>query len=342
MPCCSSRAFHASLNVTSLDRSVAFYRTFFGIEPAKLRRDYAKFELDDPPLVLSLIPGHSGAGGSLNHFGLRVADSEALVAIQHRLETSGITTRREEGVACCYAKQTKFWVPDPDRVLWEIYVLHEDIDEHGDDHVPDAEELNQPSSEAASPRVVWQHRVGEPVPERIPHEDFTVHEVVLEGTANLKPASLLEGLLVEARRVLRPGGEVHLHGLSGDMPLNGLVPELPGPAAVVEHVPSHAEVVQTLIEAGFVDIRLEQLSATAHFKMAGVPLRELRVVARKPGHRPSLAGHQAIYLGPLNQVMDDAGNVFRRGESVVLNVHDWRLLSKSSAADFLLLAPSRD
>ena len=40
--------------------------------------------------------------------------------IQKRLETAGVSTRREEGVACCYALQTKFWVHDPDDAMWEI------------------------------------------------------------------------------------------------------------------------------------------------------------------------------------------------------------------------------
>jgi len=40
--------------VKDVARSVAFFRTLFGRDPAKLRPDYAKFEPDDPPLVLSL------------------------------------------------------------------------------------------------------------------------------------------------------------------------------------------------------------------------------------------------------------------------------------------------
>ena len=36
--------------------------------------------------------------------------------------------------------------------------------------------------------------------------------------------------------------------------------------------------------------------------------------------------HHAIYRGPLAQVTDDFGNVFRRGELTPLNVHDWQLL----------------
>ena len=56
-PTCAASAvkqvmFHASLGVSNLERSVAFYRTMLGCEPLKRRADYAKFELADPPLVL--------------------------------------------------------------------------------------------------------------------------------------------------------------------------------------------------------------------------------------------------------------------------------------------------
>ncbi|MCW5558703.1 MAG: VOC family protein [Verrucomicrobiae bacterium] len=146
--CCSpspvtvaSAKFHVALNVADLGRSVNFYRLLLGCEPAKHRRDYAKFEIADPPLVLSLNPGMPAGSGALNHFGLRVPSSEILVAIQRRLELGGIRTRREDGVACCYALQTKFWVADPNETLWEIYVLHEDIDDHGHAAVPTAGEL---------------------------------------------------------------------------------------------------------------------------------------------------------------------------------------------------------
>src|SRR3954454_25280050 len=119
--------FHLSLNVSDLGKSVDFYRTLFGTEPAKRRSDYAKFELNDPPLVLSLEPTPRDVGGPLNHLGFRLPDSATLVAMQERLERAGIRSQREEGVECCYARQTKFWVTDPDKTLWELYTLHEDI-----------------------------------------------------------------------------------------------------------------------------------------------------------------------------------------------------------------------
>ena len=88
-------------------RSVAFYRALLGVEPAKVRADYAKFDLAEPPLVLSLIPGKPAAGGNLNHVGLRVRTAEELVEIQRRLEMAGMPTEREDGVECCYARQTQ-------------------------------------------------------------------------------------------------------------------------------------------------------------------------------------------------------------------------------------------
>ena len=86
------RKFHASLNVSDLERSIAFYRALLGAEPAKVRSDYAKFDLADPPLVLSLIPKRSGAGGPLNHAGLRMRNAEELVEVQRRLEAAGMPT----------------------------------------------------------------------------------------------------------------------------------------------------------------------------------------------------------------------------------------------------------
>ncbi|MEZ0387222.1 MAG: ArsI/CadI family heavy metal resistance metalloenzyme [Verrucomicrobium sp.] len=329
--------FHTSLNVSNLDRSVAFYTLLLGGGPVKERSDYAKFELDEPPLVLSLIPGRPGAGGPLNHFGLRVVDTETLVETQRRLELGGIRTTREEGVECCYARQTKFWVADPDQVMWEIYVFHDDIEDHGDGEVPKAEELQQASAPAAT-KVTWRHQIHEPIPDRIDHADCSVHEVFLEGTANLAAAvGQLPGLLKEAFRVLRPGGEIRLHGLSADKELKEALPGLPGPAAAVQCVPTHTELVEALRTAGFGQVHLEKLSSTAHFTVAEVGLREIMLVALKPGHRTANTAKTAVYLGPFAQVSDDFGNVYQRGVPTALNMHDWQALANGRQTEAFLL-----
>ena len=61
-------------------------------------------------------------------------------------------------------------------------------------------------------------------------------------------------------------------------------------------------------------------------------MREIRIQARKPGHRTRQKTRHAIYRGPLAEITDDYGNVFRRGELTPLNVHDWQMLSKGDAA----------
>ena len=129
-------------------------------------------------------------------------DCEALVKVQYRLEAAGIATRREENVSCCYSRQTKFWVIDPDRTLWEIYTL-EPQDATGNCNAPAAIEVKSDTVQgrivsrervlgvvatditaAAGGIAIWHHWLGEPVPEAIPHFDDSLDEVQLEGTFN--------------------------------------------------------------------------------------------------------------------------------------------------------------
>jgi catechol 2,3-dioxygenase-like lactoylglutathione lyase family enzyme len=333
--------FHASLNVADLQRSIAFYRAFLDVEPAKVRDDYAKFELAEPPLVLSLIPGRPG--GNINHVGLRVRTTEELVEVQRRLETAGIVTKREEGVECCYARQTKFWVADPDRLLWEVYVFHEDTNERGDATVPVSLLGTLGSPQATSKEILsWSHRLRDPFPGEIPYPANTLHEVMLEGSLNAHRATPNRNkIIIEALRALRPGGEVHFHGLVGDSPCNAKKLDLPGPASAVEYVPTVDEIVMELTTAGFAEIHIGLLSEKAYFEVSGVPMRECRLRAKKTGHRPKQTTHYAVYRGPLAEVKDDYGNVFRRGVLTPLNVHDWQMLSNGEAgAAFILLAPN--
>ena len=59
-----ANTFHVALYVDSIPDAVAQYRKILGIEPAKVRHDYAKFELQDPPVILSLnAGGEPGAQG---------------------------------------------------------------------------------------------------------------------------------------------------------------------------------------------------------------------------------------------------------------------------------------
>ena len=233
--------FHLSLNVSDLHVSVRFLSLLLNCPPRKLADDYAKFEPDDWPVVLSLAPlaGVSGARGvagygGLNHLGFRVRDAAALVEVQRRLEAAGVITVREDGVECCHARQTKFWVRDPDANLWEIYVLEEDLE-------PPAvgrglEVVQRPSCCATAATddaacathsatsvppakpTVWVHRLDEDFPESLAAE--SCDEILLQGTFNCaRFAGAESDLLGRARAALKPRGKLTIHVLTTNRPL---------------------------------------------------------------------------------------------------------------------------
>jgi catechol 2,3-dioxygenase-like lactoylglutathione lyase family enzyme len=322
---------HVSLNVADLARAVDFYRTLLGTEPATHKADYAKFELSDPPLVLSLEPNRPTAGGSLNHLGFRLPELALLIEFLARLEAAGIPTQRQAGVECCHSRQTKFWVSDPDRNLWEVYVLEGDANEEDNGH-PQLEGL--PVINSAAAKVVWEHRLGEALPAAIPLGDRTAAEARLQGTLNaLMGNEERLRLLREARRVLRPCGQLIVHALVADKPLSGCFRQLPGPAAAVQFVPLEADIGQAVEAAGFVGLWRSKLSSDPCFEQDGVAMRELLLQALKPEDR-ILTGRQLIsYKGPFRQVVDDEGQVYRRGEHVAVAARIAKLLKQGPYAE---------
>jgi catechol 2,3-dioxygenase-like lactoylglutathione lyase family enzyme len=127
-----ANTFHLSLDVPDLDGAVRFYRELLGVEPAKRKPGYAKFELDDPAVALAL---QKSAGAGLSHLGIRVGTTEEVEASSARLQEQGLATFDERDTTCCYARQDKVWVSDPAGNRWEIYTLLGDVEEedHGAD-----------------------------------------------------------------------------------------------------------------------------------------------------------------------------------------------------------------
>src|SRR6185295_2042601 len=101
--------------------------------------------------------------------------------------------------------------------------------------------------------AIWAHRLGERFPARLPIEDATVDQVMLQGTFNgdLAPSETPR-ILAEVRRILNPGGQVLLHVLTGNKPLPPDAKlSLPGPAAAVRQVPVAQSLLDSLTAAGF-------------------------------------------------------------------------------------------
>lgn len=114
---------HISINVNDLENSIQFYSRMFGTEPVKVRADYAKFDIAEPPLNFSLNKRSFERGGSVSHMGLQVDSTEDVLKITERWNSIGLLTSEEMKTDCCYALQDKTWVQDPDGNSWEVFTV---------------------------------------------------------------------------------------------------------------------------------------------------------------------------------------------------------------------------
>jgi catechol 2,3-dioxygenase-like lactoylglutathione lyase family enzyme len=117
---------HVALNARNVEASIEFYRKVFGIEPCKVRAGYAKFDVAQPALNLTLNQVPFNEAGALSHLGLQVATTEDVLAVRERWAEAGLAPRDEMQTNCCYAVQDKTWVADPDGNQWEVFVVLED------------------------------------------------------------------------------------------------------------------------------------------------------------------------------------------------------------------------
>jgi catechol 2,3-dioxygenase-like lactoylglutathione lyase family enzyme len=130
---------HVSLNVSNIDASVAFYEKAFGVAATKRRPGYAKFDLREPSLNLTMQEAPR-TGVNASHFGIQVASTDDVMEAKRRFETVGLRTLVEENTSCCYAVQDKVWVEDPDGNSWEVFFVKGEASTFGRPHEQRAEE----------------------------------------------------------------------------------------------------------------------------------------------------------------------------------------------------------
>lgn len=117
---------HLALNVRNVEQSVEFYKKMLSIEPSKVRPGYAKFDVQNPPLNLTLNEAAFSERGALSHLGIQVGSTDDVLQTRQQWADAGLITRDEMQTNCCYATQDKSWVQDPDGNEWEVFVVLED------------------------------------------------------------------------------------------------------------------------------------------------------------------------------------------------------------------------
>ncbi|WP_209124309.1 ArsI/CadI family heavy metal resistance metalloenzyme [Alkalihalobacillus sp. BA299] len=120
---------HVGLNVTSLSESIKFYTKLFAAEPVKVKENYAKYLIPALSLNFTLNVRPTVEGNQINHFGIQVDRPEDINNHKDRMNDQESLTREEMNTVCCYARQDKFWVTDPDGNEWEFFYTWEDTEQ---------------------------------------------------------------------------------------------------------------------------------------------------------------------------------------------------------------------
>lgn len=137
------KRLHIHMSVEDLEKSKQFYTALFGMEPTKDKGDYAQWLVDNPAVNFAISKGKDKVG--LNHLGLQVDSDEAVQELEDRLQSAGVSGEKQKEVVCCYAKSNKYWVQDPQGIIWENYNTMQQMEVFGGDSFTDNNECCTPS-----------------------------------------------------------------------------------------------------------------------------------------------------------------------------------------------------
>lgn len=132
------KRFHVHVGVADLEKSIAFYSSLFGAEPAVVKDDYAKWMLEDPRINFAISMREDAARG-IEHIGVQVEDKAELSQVYERLAAADRPVLEEGATTCCYAKSEKSWIADPDGVVWEAFLTEGESTTYGGS--PDFDQL---------------------------------------------------------------------------------------------------------------------------------------------------------------------------------------------------------
>ncbi len=124
------KRFHIHVGVKSIEDSIPFYSTLFGKSPTKIKKDYAKWMLDDPKINFAISTRSKSLG--VDHLGIQVDEAAALTQLTDNFKKADLGVYNQGTTTCCYAKSEKAWVKDPAGIAWETYHSMSDAETYHD------------------------------------------------------------------------------------------------------------------------------------------------------------------------------------------------------------------
>ena len=114
-----------ALNVKNLDSAITYYSKMFNVEPHKIRKGYANFAIEEPPLKLVLFE-NPNANEHLNHLGVEVFEPDDIEKTHKRFDDAGILGSVQMDSVCCHAEQNKIWSKVETDLSWEWYIINDE------------------------------------------------------------------------------------------------------------------------------------------------------------------------------------------------------------------------
>jgi len=131
---------HVSMNVEDFAASIKFYSGLFKQEPTIIKDDYAKWDVESPPVNFVIEPAVKKPAG-LDHLGIQVEKDGDLADLATRIQASGQPHTGVENANCCYANSDKAWVQGMAGEKWEAFLTHtHDGEAYGEDLATDLAE----------------------------------------------------------------------------------------------------------------------------------------------------------------------------------------------------------
>jgi predicted enzyme related to lactoylglutathione lyase len=124
------KRMHVHVAVDDLAAAMKFYAALFAAEPSVVKRDYAKWMLDDPRVNFAI--SARGRARGLDHLGIQVETKDELNEVNARLQQAGGQVVEQGQTNCCYARSEKSWIDDPAGIAWETFLTFGETTDYGD------------------------------------------------------------------------------------------------------------------------------------------------------------------------------------------------------------------
>ena len=133
------KRLHISINVTDLEKSIAFYSKLFDQAPAMTKPDYAKWLVDDPRVNFVIEKAETSG---LTHAGIEADSGDVLARLFEQFRAAG-PYEHEGETNCCYHQSEKGWTMDPDGLPWEAFHTSGQTAERGEGRMPAADDTGR-------------------------------------------------------------------------------------------------------------------------------------------------------------------------------------------------------